>query len=124
MSRIRSAGNETTELRLVRLLRQTHLNGWRRNYRIFGKPDFVWPQERVVLFVDGCFWHGCPRHGHTPKSNLGYWRRKLARNRKRDQVVTEALRRDGWRVIRVWECRLKSPRSNSVLRRLQKLLPS
>lgn len=65
--------------------------------------DIVFVSARVAVFVDGCFWHGCPKHATYPKSNQGYWLPKLAENRERDKRQTAKLRRMGWRVIRVWE---------------------
>ena len=61
MAAVRSRGNRSTEVRLAKLLRKHRLSGWRRQYPIPGTPDFCWPKSRVALFVDGCFWHGCPR---------------------------------------------------------------
>ncbi len=73
-----------------------------------GKPDLVFPKHRCVVFVHGCFWHGhhCKRGSRTPKSNVDYWRRKIDRNRRRDQENALALNELGWRVITVWECEL------------------
>jgi DNA mismatch endonuclease (patch repair protein) len=67
------------------------------------RPDVVFTREQVAVFVDGCFWHGCPDHGNTPRANTNYWGPKLARNAKRDRLVTTALTRSGWMVLRVWE---------------------
>jgi DNA mismatch endonuclease, patch repair protein len=67
------------------------------------RPDVVFPRERIALFVDGCFWHGCPDHGTHPRANNEYWRTKLRRNQERDAQQTHTLRAEGWRVIRVWE---------------------
>lgn len=67
------------------------------------KVDVVFPRRRVAVFVDGCFWHGCPEHGRVPSTNPHYWPSKLARNRLRDLRVTAALERDGWTVLRFWE---------------------
>ena len=69
MSRIRGRGNQETELALAKLLRAARINGWRRHAPIFGRPDFTFHKERVVIFVDGCFWHGCPKHAnvHRPQ---------------------------------------------------------
>lgn len=63
----------------------------------------MFTRARVAVFVDGCFWHGCPQHGATPKANAGFWEPKIARNKERDGAVTDALERGGWTVIRVWE---------------------
>jgi DNA mismatch endonuclease, patch repair protein len=96
MSRIRSRGNKDTELKLISIFRQFRVTGWRRHSNIVGKPDFIFRKARLAIFVDGCFWHGCPRHGRKPGSNPAYWVPKLARNRKRDRQVTRELRRNGW----------------------------
>jgi DNA mismatch endonuclease (patch repair protein) len=103
MSRIRGSGNKTTELALAKLFRRNGITGWRRNQPLFGKPDFTFRRQRVVVFVDGCFWHGCPKHFNMPANNQAFWKGKLAANRDRDRFVTQTLRKQGWRVIRVWE---------------------
>lgn len=103
MSRIRGSGNKGTELALAKLFRKYGVTGWRRNQPLFGKPDFTFRRQRVVVFVDGCFWHGCPRHFNMPVNNQAFWERKLAANKERDRLVTQTLRKKGWRVIRVWE---------------------
>ncbi len=109
MSAIRSGGNLGTELKLIMIFKQYGVTGWRRNVQLPGKPDFVFPRERLAIFVDGCFWHGCPLHGRNPDSNREYWLPKLARNRARDLAVVRELRRRGWRVIRLWEHVLRHP---------------
>lgn len=110
MSAIRSRGNKDTEERLVSIFRAAKLRGWRRNSKLMGKPDFVFREVRVALFVDGCFWHGCPIHGRNPSSNVEYWTAKLKRNEERDRRVSRFLRRAGWSVVRVWEHELLEPR--------------
>lgn len=107
MSRIRSYGNEATEQRFVRLLRASGSRGWRRNVRLAGKPDLVFGKERVAVFLDGCFWHACPRCYVAPKSNRRYWREKIAGNAARDRRVTAQLRRGGWRVVRIWQHQIR-----------------
>ncbi len=67
------------------------------------RPDIVFTRRRLAVFVDGCFWHGCPEHGRQPKSNNSYWAAKLEINRRRDVEQTAALEDDGWIVLRVWE---------------------
>lgn len=120
MSKIQSRGNQSTELRLIRLLRDQRITGWRRGVRLFGSPDFVFYKQRVAIFVDGCFWHGCLRCRHTPLTNASYWLAKNERNRKRDRLVTRALLRKGWRVVRIWEHRLRQP--SALVNSLSKLL--
>jgi DNA mismatch endonuclease (patch repair protein) len=103
MSRIRGSGNKGTEITLAKLFRKYGVTGWRRNQPLFGKPDFTFRRQRTIVFVDGCFWHGCPRHFNMPVNNQAFWERKLAANKERDRLVTRTLRKQGWRVIRVWE---------------------
>jgi DNA mismatch endonuclease (patch repair protein) len=122
MSRIRSRGNKDTELALAKLLRRHHLTGWRRHRPLFGKPDFIFPKHKLALFVDGCFWHGCPRHATQPKNNCAFWQRKLAANKKRDQLVNRTLRRAGWRILRIWEHQLSRKGETRLLRRLTSAL--
>jgi DNA mismatch endonuclease (patch repair protein) len=103
MSRIRGSGNKNTELAVIKLLRRHHFTGWRRNQDVFGKPDFVFSKARLALFVDGCFWHGCPKHCSTPVINRAFWKKKLAANKARDRRVNQTLRKSGWHVVRIWE---------------------
>lgn len=67
------------------------------------RPDIVLTRAKLAIFVDGCFWHGCPVHGNQPRSNSEYWTAKLARNAERDRTNDEMLRQGGWTVLRVWE---------------------
>lgn len=122
MGRIRSRGNHGTELRLIAMLRAHKLRGWRRGAGLPGRPDFIWRRERLAVFVDGCFWHGCPRHGRTPGSHREYWVPKLARNAKRDRQVSRLLRKQGWSVLRVWECALEGRRALSTAARIARAL--
>jgi DNA mismatch endonuclease (patch repair protein) len=120
MSRIRSHGNKDTELALVALMRAAGITGWRRRQKLPGRPDFVFRRERVCVFVDGCFWHGCPAHYRRPKSKRAFWDAKIARNRARDRKVSRELRAAAWTVLRVWEHSLKNP--GPVLARLRRAL--
>lgn len=106
MARIRSKGNWTTERRLIAIMKRYKITGWRRGSKLPGKPDFVFHQAGVVVFVDGDFWHGHPRHFRLPKSNIKYWQNKIDGNRARDKVVNRTLKSLGWRVIRIWESSL------------------
>lgn len=121
MSRIRKFGNESTELRLARLLRQHGIRGWRRHLPLPGRPDFTFRQERVVVFVDGCFWHRCPRCNWTPSDNRAYWEAKFARNLEKDRLADRALREAGWRVLRIWEHVLKKQPRRVIARILRAL---
>jgi DNA mismatch endonuclease (patch repair protein) len=111
MSRIKGKGNKDTEIMMMQIMRNHHISGWRRNQAVFGKPDFVFPLQKVALFVDGCFWHGCPlpKHSNMPRNNQEFWEKKLLGNKIRDKLVTRSLRKLGWRVVRVWEHELKDP---------------
>jgi DNA mismatch endonuclease (patch repair protein) len=118
MSNIRGSGNKDTELALMKVLRRHHITGWRRNQRMFGKPDFVFWQKRLALFVDGCFWHGCPKHCNTPANNRTFWKKKLAANKLRDRYVNQTLRKSGWHVVRVWEHELASGQEVRIVARI------
>ena len=124
MARIRGSGNKDTELRMIALFREHGITGWRRNARLFGKPDFVFRRERVAVFVDGCFWHGCPRpkHAPLPKNRAEWWAAKLSRNKTRDRCVTRTLRAKGWTVLRVWECDLSRSRAGRTVARVARTL--
>jgi DNA mismatch endonuclease (patch repair protein) len=122
MSLVRSRGNKDTEMVLVRLLRKHKITGWPRHVSLLGKPDFTFREHRVTVFVDGCFWHCCPKHGRRPKSNRRFWRHKFSMNKKRDKYVNQTLRRHGWRVLRIWEHALNRRRRLGTVRRIQKAL--
>ena len=119
MSRVRGRGNKATELVMVALLRRQGITGWRRHVRLFGNPDFVFPKRRLALFVDGCFWHGCPKHATKPASNRAFWRKKFARNRIRDRLVARTLKQRGWRVLRVWQHELARKNEARLMRRVE-----
>lgn len=122
MACVRSSGNKDTEFHLMSLFRAHHITGWRRNYPCFGKPDFVFPKLRIAVFVDGCFWHGCPRHYRRPKSRRSFWDAKIARNKARDREVGRKLRATGWRVVRVWEHALSRRMERRTMIRLLRIL--
>lgn len=121
MSAIRSTGNVSTELRLVKVMRAHRISGWRRSALLIGRPDFVFPKERLAVFVDGCFWHGCKRCcALKPRSNVAYWDNKIHSNMLRDQRVGRALRRMGWGVMRIWEHALED--EDVIAQRLRRRL--
>lgn len=112
MAKVKSRGTRSTEWRLRASLIRAGVRGWTVNPQALpGSPDFVFPAEALVVFTDGCFWHGCCKCKRIPSSNVDYWDRKIQRNRRRDRAVTAQLRRDGWTVLRLWEHQLKSPRT-------------
>src|SRR5437016_433432 len=99
MSSIRSRNNKGTELRLLSILKRMRISGWRRHVRLPGRPDFAFRQERLAIFIDGCFWHGCPRCYKEPRENRAFWKMKMVNNRARDCRVTQELRARGWTVL-------------------------
>jgi DNA mismatch endonuclease Vsr len=103
MRRVR--GSDTSpERALRRLLWSAGLVGYRTcRPDLPGKPDVVYGRKRVAIFLDGCFWHGCPSCYRRPSSNRTYWDAKVRRNRERDRKRSAELRRLGWRVLRIWE---------------------
>jgi DNA mismatch endonuclease (patch repair protein) len=104
----------------MNLMRRHHIIGWRRHQPIFGKPDFVFRRVRVAVFVDGCFWHACPKHSNIPVNNKDFWKKKLSGNQVRDRLVTKTLHASGWHVVRIWEHELRKPAR--LLIRLRKAL--
>ena len=129
MAKVKGRGNATTEGVMAKLLRAEGWVGWRRQQVVRGRdavgepfrvrPDFVFRSRRLVVFVDGCFWHGCPLHGTKPKGNAAFWRAKFRRNRERDRRDTRNLRRAGWRVVRLWEHALRAKARPALLVRLR-----
>ena len=122
MSKILGKGNEKTEVRLARLMRAEGIRGWRRHLPIPGRPDFSFQNQKVAVFVDGCFWHGCPKCFQLPKQNRAFWKAKIEGNRKRDRLVNGRLRRLGWKVIRIRECQLR--KADNVLVKVKNALGS
>jgi DNA mismatch endonuclease, patch repair protein len=122
MSRVRGRGNKVTELAAVKFFRRNRIVGWRRHRRIFGNPDFIFPKLRLAILVDGCFWHCCPKHSNLPESNRGFWRRKLNANKLRDVLVNRTLRKQGWRVLRIWEHELKRKNEIHLIQRIHRAL--
>ena len=102
MGRIRSSGNESTEIRLSKIMRRFGIAGWRRGSKLPGRPDFIFPSAKVAVFVDGDFWHGHLLKKRVPKTNSEYWRKKIAGNIARDADVKQILEEMGWTVFRVW----------------------
>lgn len=105
MAKVRSKGNASTEGRIEEALKRHGIPGWtKHSLAVACKPDFYFEAERVLLFVDGCFWHSCPRCARvTPKTRRSFWKAKIDENRRRDIRTRRRLRRSGYRVMRVWE---------------------
>lgn len=124
MRGIKSKNTKSTEQTLQGALRVARIKGWASHLEgFFGKPDIVFPKHRVIIFVDGCFWHGCGRCGHIPKTRRNFWEKKLSRNRARDRRVSRMLRKDSFVVIRIWEHSLKTPQGiERAIERIKKVL--
>ena len=104
MSKIRGKGNKSTEARFRGALIRHRVRGWKLHPKaIGGHPDIYFPDHKLVIFLDGCFWHGCPRCGHIPKTRTGFWREKIRLNKQRDARVSKDLKKDGYVILRLWE---------------------
>lgn len=87
---------------------------FRKNSKIFGKPDISIQKYKIVIFIDSCFWHVCPEHGTNPKSNQDYWLKKLTRNQARDMEVNNYYRQNEWNILRIWEHELKNDFNGTI----------
>jgi DNA mismatch endonuclease (patch repair protein) len=117
------SSNTKPEILLRKALRNEGIRRFRLNWKMVkGKPDLCFPTEKIAIFVNGCFWHRCPRCKlPLPKSNAFYWRKKLSRNIQRDKQRESQLRKEGWLVYNFWECSIeKSPQA--VAEKIKKLL--
>jgi DNA mismatch endonuclease, patch repair protein len=120
MKAIREKGNKSTEKRLRALLVRAGLRGWVMHPKgLAGKPDFLFRDANLIVFVDGCYWHGCPRCSHAPGVNKKYWSAKIEGNRRRDARNTRALKAAGYRVLRVWEHELLPATAGRVVGRIR-----
>lgn len=117
MAAVKGSGNKTTEGKLRFSLVRARIRGWEMAPKdVMGQPDFYFRKSKVAVFVDGCFWHGCPRCGHIPRTNRGFWKAKIERNRSRDRRTVRNLRRSGVQVLRFWEHDLRLGVSRCVKR--------
>ncbi len=117
MAKIRGKGNKSTEVRFRMALVRAGVAGWALHGNgLPGNPDFVFPNSMVAVFVDGCFWHGCPGCGHTPKTHSDFWRAKLTSTMQRDAANVRALRALGYNVLRFWEHELRRDVQETVKR--------
>ena len=142
MSLIRGRGNKSTEKAFVSMMKGASITGWRRHVSLkiepqynersgnndlrkpsvstTVRPDFIFRNLKVAVFLDGCFWHRCPIHFRSPSNNAEFWKKKIDANVMRDRRVDLALRAKGWRVLRFWEHELLAPMR--VVRKLNCLL--
>lgn len=102
MSQIKGK-NTKPEVSLRKLLFVNGIRGYRTHYKLIGKPDIVFPKEKIAIFIDGCFWHKCPKCFVEPETRKKFWMEKIGGNTKRDKEVNKVLRNDGWKILRFWE---------------------
>ena len=102
MSRIRAKDTQP-EIVLRKIISKAGIKGYRLNCRLLGKPDLVFPKRKIVIFIDGCFWHKCPKCFKNPATNKKFWLKKIDSNVKRDGFVSARLKKEGWKVLRIWE---------------------
>ncbi len=115
MQHIRSKDTEP-ERKIMQELKRRKIYFAEYVNEIIGKPDMVFRRKRVVVFIDSDFWHGHPARCIMPKSNRKYWKKKIARNRERDQEVSSSLKRNGWKIIRIWEYDVKHNFNRAIQR--------
>jgi DNA mismatch endonuclease, patch repair protein len=108
MGKVKSSKNTSTELALIQIFKSNNIKGWRRNYSVIGKPDFVFLTKKIAVFSDGCFWHGHDCRNTKPKQNNDYWVKKRQRNIERDIKINQVFKNRGWIVLRYWECDIKN----------------
>ena len=121
MSAVRSKQNKSTELKLIEVFKKIGIVGWRRNYKVKGHPDFIFPRKKIAIFVDGCFWHGHDCRNTHPSDNMEYWHKKRERNIKHDEEITALFESRGWVVIRIWECELKNKNYHVLMQKIHQL---
>lgn len=121
MSAVHSKQNKTTEIRLIKIFKENGISGWRRNYKVKGHPDFVFPDKKIAIFVDGCFWHGHDCRNTRPADNAEFWQKKRERNMRHDKEITVLFEKRSWTVIRIWECELKKKNFERLKEKLKKL---
>lgn len=120
MAKVRSKGNRSTEVETMSVLKNSGIKGWIQHPSdVPGHPDFYFPEENIAVFVDGCFWHACPKCGRIPKTRVAFWKAKIEGNRRRDLSLTRTLRKHGYHVMRVWEHALQD---DKWVRRLIRML--
>jgi len=109
MSKVKARGNRSTERAVFGVLIEHGIDGWTQHCKdIVGRPDFFFERLPLALFVDGCFWHGCPVcDRNIPRNRVGFWRKKIEENRRRDRKVTRELRQAGVHVVRIWEHQIR-----------------
>ena len=109
MSKIRGKGNKTTEVRFRFALVRAGIKGWKLHPKgLHGSPDIYFPESNLAIFLDGCFWHGCPICGHVPKTRSEFWKAKFNKTKTRDKNTNHRLANMGITVLRFWEHEISS----------------
>ena len=117
MAAVQSSNNKSTEKKMKAILAQCGIRGWKiGSSKLPGKPDFTFPAKHLAVFVDGCFWHGCPRCYRRPSTSRAYWDHKVVNNKRRDKKISKSLRSSGWKVIRIWEHDLKKSPNKAIMK--------
>lgn len=106
MSQIKSKHTKA-ELALRKALSSRGIRGYRLHSKIIGKPDIVFTNKKVAIFIDGCFWHKCPRCFIKPQTRKEFWNKKIEGNVQRDKIINVELKKGGWKVLRFWEHEVK-----------------
>lgn len=123
MAAVKGKHNRSTETQFRMALVRDGVTGWLTHADLPGKPDIYFPKARLAIFLDGCFWHGCRRCGHVPKTNSLFWATKIGRNQNRDRRNSRLVRKEGIRVIRIWEHTLNDHHKlQRILRRIRAIL--
>ena len=120
MSQIRGK-NTKPEILLRKALFAKGLR-YKTHYELKGTPDIVFPKQKVAIFVDGCFWHVCPKHFKRPKTNLAYWIPHLKRNVKYAKEVNKELKSKGWRVLRLWEHSVAAAEMDTYVEKIARIV--
>ena len=115
MSRIRGK-NTKPEVKLRKLLYAEKIRGYRIHYNLPGKPDIVFTKKKIAIFIDGCFWHKCPVCFQEPETRKDFWMKKIQSNIERDKKVNRQLKKDGWKVIRIWEHEIRKEPEKTMKR--------
>jgi len=122
MRAVKSKNTKSTEIRLLNILKNNSITGWRRGYLVKGRPDFVFLKQKIAVFVDGCFWHGHDCRNTRPSDNAEYWQAKREKNQKRDGEVSKMFTNRGWTVLRIWECEFKKKNEHLLVEKLKCIL--
>jgi len=113
--------NTKPELFLRKYLFSKGLRGYRLNPKLLGKPDIIFNKHKLLIFIDGCFWHKCPKCFIKPRTNVKFWNKKINGNIKRDLNVNQLLKKEGWKVIRFWEHEINKNIESCYKKIIQKL---